>query len=249
MEVPEASFPPAPARSSGRPDSLPPSVRQPTTLVRMQGFGAAHSDIVIPMNIQKMSVSLRPRPDQGFTLVELMVTLSLVVVLVLMAVPSMTTIIQNNRLAAAANEMLLSLNLARGAAVEHGANAAVCLSGGCESDSGEWELGWIVFVDGDNDRSLSATPDANGNGLWDMGEDLLLSSQGPLDGGLTLRGNSSVDSMIRYNPEGIIAGVGGTLILCDSSQELGSARRIIVNNTGRARVETGSGDSASCSNP
>src|SRR5687768_5278862 len=67
-------------------------------------------------------------PDswQGFTLIELMITIGVLAVLVMLAIPSFTTVINNNRLAANANELIASLQLARTEAVRRNTRITVC---------------------------------------------------------------------------------------------------------------------------
>ncbi|NCA72794.1 MAG: prepilin-type N-terminal cleavage/methylation domain-containing protein [Sphingobacteriia bacterium] len=83
----------------------------------------------------------------GFTLVELMVTLTLLVILVAIGVPSFRTYTANSATTDAANLMLGAISQARHEAVTRG--LAVCL---CQSDDGSscgdstaWESGWILI--------------------------------------------------------------------------------------------------------
>lgn len=62
----------------------------------------------------------------GFTLVELMVTLAVAAILLTVGVPSFRQLIISNRLTAAANDMVVAINVARSEAIKH--NAAVNLN-------------------------------------------------------------------------------------------------------------------------
>jgi type IV fimbrial biogenesis protein FimT len=66
------------------------------------------------------------RHSRGFTLVELMITLTVAVVLTVIAVPSYRNMINSNRLTTAANEMVGALNLARMEAIKRNGNAQFC---------------------------------------------------------------------------------------------------------------------------
>src|SRR5438067_12240404 len=66
------------------------------------------------------------RAQRGFTLTELMVTVAVAGVLAMVAVPNMRTLLQNNRLSSASNDMLRSFYLARTEAIKHQANVVVC---------------------------------------------------------------------------------------------------------------------------
>ncbi|MBI3900242.1 MAG: GspH/FimT family pseudopilin [Gammaproteobacteria bacterium] len=97
------------------------------------------------------------RRVRGFTLVELMMTLAIAVILGTVAIPSMRSIINANRLASTTNDFVSSLSLARSEALKRGFNAVVCKSGGGTTcvTTGTWDNGWIVFADLDNSNSWS----------------------------------------------------------------------------------------------
>ena len=81
---------------------------------------------------------------RGFTLVELIVTLGVAAILLGVAVPSMRDLIHNNRLAAATNLFVSSLNIARSEAIKQGRNATVCVSdtqNSCSGSTGAWLVG------------------------------------------------------------------------------------------------------------
>jgi type IV fimbrial biogenesis protein FimT len=83
----------------------------------------------------------------GFTLVELMVTLSIAAILLAVGVPPFSRLISNNRMATQTNEMVASLNLARAEAVRR--SSGVSLRTG----------GWKVFIDADLDGTAASAGD------------------------------------------------------------------------------------------
>lgn len=102
------------------------------------------------------------RPS-GFTLVELMVTVAVLAILLAIATPSFTSIINGNRLASGANEIVGSLQLARSEAVKRNRSVALCRStdgATCVGAAGgAWE-GWITVVDATDEviRTNAAKP-------------------------------------------------------------------------------------------
>lgn len=174
---------------------------------------------------------------RGFTLIELVITVAIAAILITLAVPSFSTMIKNNRRAAAVNELVVDINFARSEAVKRGSRVSLCRTSDyaaavptCLAGSG-WEQGWIVFDDEDGNREPNSAAD-------------VLRSHPPLSNNITIRGSTpSADSLgnrIQYAASGRLAAVGnGTLVLCDDRSAGPEAREVIVANTGRVRTSTG----------
>src|SRR5690606_12240702 len=98
------------------------------------------------------------RAAPGFTLVELMVTLAVAAILVTMAVPGFTSLINSNRLGSTANQLVAAVQSARIEAVRRNARVVMCRSvvgASCAGAGDEWPA-WIVFVDTGADGNLDA---------------------------------------------------------------------------------------------
>ena len=78
---------------------------------------------------------------RGFTILELMVTLTVLGILLGVAVPSFSTFVQNSRVTSQTNELVSALNLARSEAIRRGGTATV----EAVSASG-FAGGWCVHV-------------------------------------------------------------------------------------------------------
>ena len=112
---------------------------------------------------------MHPRkPRQvGMTLIELMVTLAVALLLLLIAVPMFSRFTGSNQLTASSNALSTHLQLARSEAIKRGTGVTICASGDGATCAGTnyWELGWIVFVDGQTpgvvDTTASATEPAD----------------------------------------------------------------------------------------
>ncbi len=91
--------------------------------------------------------------QHGFTLVELIITITVAAVLVAIAAPNMSEFVKNNARVTRVNTMVTALNYARGEAVSRNARVTLCKSSApnfddCAAvDAGEFEGGWIVFLD------------------------------------------------------------------------------------------------------
>lgn len=99
-----------------------------------------------------MGKALKGRPvcaEGGFTLTEVMVTVAVLAVIMAIAIPSMTVVVNNNRLTAQSNELVAALQHARSEAVKFNAPVSVCKStdgATCSTAAGTW-AGWITVVD------------------------------------------------------------------------------------------------------
>lgn len=81
----------------------------------------------------------------GFTLVELMVTVVVIGILALVAVPAMTSMINNSQVTSQASELTAALQLARSEAIRRNAPVTLCPStdGSTCASSASW-TGWVV---------------------------------------------------------------------------------------------------------
>lgn len=90
--------------------------------------------------------------NHGFTLLELIITIALAAILLGLAVPSMHTFIQNNRISGQTNELVAALNLARSEAIKRGRGAWVCASADPDAENpacsgnDDWDDGWLVVA-------------------------------------------------------------------------------------------------------
>ena len=89
----------------------------------------------------------------GFTLTELLATLAVSGVVMSMALPSLSGLMNDEQRASSVNELVTTLHLARSAAITRNQTVTVCASNDKLTCQGKaWENGWIAFVDSNLDR-------------------------------------------------------------------------------------------------
>jgi prepilin-type N-terminal cleavage/methylation domain-containing protein len=96
----------------------------------------------------------RTRRTCGFTLIELMMTMTVAAIMMAFAIPSMRTFLQNQRIASSATTLMYALSYARSEAVKEnnpttsgvgGIEVCPSLDGATCDNAGNWSDGWIVL--------------------------------------------------------------------------------------------------------
>lgn len=93
---------------------------------------------------------MRRTRDEGFTLIEAMVTIAVAVILMAVAVPSFSNATLRSQLRSSASDVASSAFLARSEAIKRNSVVTMCMSadGANCTTSGGWQQGWIVHVGG-----------------------------------------------------------------------------------------------------
>jgi type IV fimbrial biogenesis protein FimT len=96
--------------------------------------------------------------QEGFTLLELIITIAIASLLTALAIPSYQYVMNDNRMAGEVNDLLAAMQYARSEAIKEGSDVVVCssTSGTACSGAPNWQTGWIVFSDPDNNGTLEA---------------------------------------------------------------------------------------------
>ena len=176
---------------------------------------------------------------RGFTLIELMITVSVLAILLGIAAPSFRETLLNMRMTALANDLMTDLATARSEAAKRGVRVVLCTSSnGTSCTNTAWQNGWIVFADG-----------VTTNGLVDTGESILKVARTPATSAtITATGASSATgggAYIQYQASGASGVSAGNIVLtlCDqrTTANVGAAalnrgRQITIGTTGRAAV-------------
>lgn len=188
-----------------------------------------------------------PRQDSGLTLIELMVTISILAILMVVAIPSFQSMIASSNLTTSTNDLSNTLAQARSNAIRLGGRVTVCeSSNGTQcATTGNWEQGWIVF----NDPTRSGTT-AN------VDADEVITFVAPAQrNGIVINGNLTY---VSYAADGQTKEMNGnphfgTLRVCSTNDALTNAKRakdIVLSRAGRiVVVQPPAGVGASCPAP
>lgn len=125
-----------------------------------------------------MPISQRTAAPPGFTLVEMLVTVAVLSILGMVALPSLTAFSARNQLSALSSDFVSSLALARTEAARAGLPVLVLPATGGVTGN-EFAKGWNLYLD------------RNSNGTADTG-DTLLRTYPALPGTLKLQGTSDL---------------------------------------------------------
>jgi type IV fimbrial biogenesis protein FimT len=159
----------------------------------------------------------------GFTLVELMITLAVGIIILGVGIPAFTGMMASNRATGYANEFIGSLRLARSEAVKRGEGVTVCASNGantaCSDDN--WQNGWLVFTDPDDDRTYTA------------GTDTLIRVWQAPEGDVSF---NAAPNSIRFLASGERSGAVGDFAFQLSGCSGNQARTISISRLGRAEA-------------
>ena len=177
----------------------------------------------------------------GYTLVELITTVSVIGILATVAIPGMQDVVLDNRRAALANQLSQGMQVARSEAVTRNQRVTVCASvnGSACANEKYWSTGWIIFNDLDGNQ-LPGGED----------ESILKNIKG--NNNLTITPSSFTNS-ITYRPNGRVIGNtaavnSGEFVFCDS-RGAEKARVLIIGTNGRPRLDKklSDGSAPSCS--
>jgi type IV fimbrial biogenesis protein FimT len=174
--------------------------------------------------------------ENGFTLIELMITLVVVSILLAAAVPYLGDFTRNNRLVSQTNHFVTAVQLARSEAVKRGVNTVICPSSNqtsCSGNAADWQNGWLVFSDYNLNGSLEPGASAP---LCEDTEDCVMQAGSGLSNNNTL---TTTATLLRFLPAGTASNAGAvdfTIVSYDC--RIDQARKIRVTSQGHTIVST-----------
>jgi type IV fimbrial biogenesis protein FimT len=170
---------------------------------------------------------MRIRGAAGFTIIEVMIVVSILGVLMAIGLPAFDDLMRNSRRTTVVNEIVSFLMTARAEAAKRGQAVTVCgntANGGVScTGGGTWDFGFMVFLDSDANGAIASTGDLLKRYVVDYADvRILTDTDGTTSGHIVLR---------PFNQ----AGTAAAILVCDRRGNA-KARRICVGQNGRASV-------------
>jgi type IV fimbrial biogenesis protein FimT len=168
------------------------------------------------------------RAQRGFTLVELMITLTIAVVLLMIAVPSFKNLTLSNKLTTSANDIVHAISVARMEAIKRNSSTQLC------SDSSS----------ANSSTDLGKACGTETGAVWAMsgaGVSQVLAGAPGLVAPLQLKGNATA---LNFTAQGLARKVGtttlyeGTVVDICTSQMTSSNHRVITMTAGSILATT-----------
>lgn len=107
---------------------------------------------------------MRSRQRQaGVTMIELMIVVVIAAILAAVAAPSFNDFITNTRLTSTMSQFTGDLNRARGEAIKRNSWIWVCARASNTACGTDWQNGWLVCIDSNQDNACDASTADNPN--------------------------------------------------------------------------------------
>jgi len=160
---------------------------------------------------------------EGLTLIELLMTLTIVAIIAMAGVPTLRHLVLTQRMTAQINNFVHGVFLAKHSAHTRLTEIVICKSPTgrrCEPDA-DWSDGWLIFVNLDRDRPARVDAD-----------EPVLATGEPFAHG-HIRANRQEFVFRAFE----IRSTNGTLVFCDA-RGAAFARALVISYSGRPRIAT-----------
>jgi type IV fimbrial biogenesis protein FimT len=176
---------------------------------------------------------------QGFTLIELMVTIAIAVILTGLAASPMSKMFDSNRVQTEASSFVSDLMLARAEAVKRGQGVSLCASSNGTTCLGTntWNSGWIIYSDPTQCNPAPGPSTTIG---------AVIRVRKPFKGSDTLVATApATNACVSFNREGFASSGGNVVYTLHTSPTVAKATRCVAVGLG-GRVSTLTTSDASC---
>lgn len=164
----------------------------------------------------------RFEPARGFSLLELLITLTMVAIVAAFSLSSLNMVLQRGQQRAAASELISIINLSRNTAIQEQVSVTLCPiseKGKCSKD---WNQPLIAFRDPMRKREVSHSDQVLR--ILNLGND-----------GITI-GRTGIRDYFRFRPSGLAEEAIGNIVWCPKNRNSYFAFQIRINMGGRPLV-------------
>jgi type IV fimbrial biogenesis protein FimT len=177
---------------------------------------------------------------QGFTLLELLIGISIAGVIVAFALPSLRDFTASNSVSAGTNQMVSALNFARTQAITLRTPVTLCASANYYTYSAShtaptcsgsaFEKGWVIYVGTSGPTATASTTN-------------ILKAQAPdTSGKLTING-AAIGTNISFNSVGTTTNTGN-LIVCGNGNTTNASKARVIQIGAGGRIQSMTGDTS-----
>ncbi len=166
--------------------------------------------------------------NKGFTLIELMVVISIVAILATLAAPSFNALATSQALRSVSSELHISLLQARSEALRTNRNVYVVpVSATDPATTTDWAAGWTVFVDNNNSGST-----------YEPGTDTIVSKSAAISSKLVITTAKTNSIGFTFDARGFNGSLGAVnaKVTFASANDSSKRKMVIVDRLGKARV-------------
>ena len=174
------------------------------------------------------------RMQQAMTVIELLIALAVLGIIILVAVPGSSLLVEQYHLRSVSSNLVDGLYLAKEEALRRASTVRVCPSNDgrfCRTD-GDWNHGWLVYSDGNADGMVQ--------------EIELLEAFTTPDGRVRIIASGAASAAAAFTANGLVQDNGaptGEFVICVGTPDP-VARTVVVDADGWVSVEPG--DSLRC---
>ena len=165
-------------------------------------------------NVQK---TFRSISQKGLTFIELIAGLGITSALTVMAIPSFDALTPGSEAEVVISSLSQDIEFAKTAAVSNNAKVTLCNSADASSCNGDWNDGWLVFIDNNGDRKVS--------------EDDVVLRTGSKAAGTKVFMKSSIKHSVQFNAQGFASNTA-TYQVCNEALRAEEAHGLIINRSG-----------------
>lgn len=160
---------------------------------------------------------------KGFTLFELLLSVSVGLILLLAGIPAWHHLVARNKMAATVNQIIAELHAARSDAISRGQMVIFCGSRDGAHCDGQWQAGQLALLDQNHQILRVYSGVAAGDRFW-------------------WQGSLGYNDALKWTPTGFTQGQRGSFYYCPGYKPGQYGAKIVVSDSGRIRVETDSGE-------